>query len=128
MGDDKGIFGLTFDGTAHTIWLATEKRDALLATLRGWIRIGQQRGGIPFDEFQPTLSKLQHAFITVPAGKGLLLLFYSILAIELKFVFIHRTPRLLTADRLPRLSTRHYQHAYKMQISGSRVAKLHWHH
>jgi hypothetical protein len=62
----KEILGMTFDGVAKTIWLSDTKRDALLATLKQWIRHATKRRGIPFKEFRTTLSKLQHAFLTVP--------------------------------------------------------------
>ena len=75
----KDILGMTFDGTVKTIWLSETKRDALLSTLKAWTRKASKRIGIAFDEFRTTLSKLQHAFLTVPAGKGLLSAFYVIL-------------------------------------------------
>ena len=73
----KEILGMTFDGVRKTIWLSDKKRDALLVTLKQWIRHAAKRQGIPFKEFRTTLSKLQHAFLTVPAGKGLLSAFMS---------------------------------------------------
>ena len=93
----KDILGLTFDGGEKTIWLSTEKRDALLTTLKKWIRLGSRRGGIPFNEFQSTLAKLQHAFITIPAGRGLLSPLYAILAVAPHFVFSHRNAHLRAA-------------------------------
>jgi hypothetical protein len=93
----KEILGMTFDGTNKTIWLATEKRDALIASLHTWIRLAKRQGGILFDEFRSVMSKLQHAFITIPAGRGLLSPFYTLLAIHPKFVFLHRNQALFNS-------------------------------
>jgi hypothetical protein len=93
----KDILGMTFDGNNKTIWLSEEKRDVLLKSLHTWIRIGKRTGGILFDEFQSVLSKLQHAFLTIPAGRGLLSPCYAMLAIRPQFVFLHRNPQLFNA-------------------------------
>ena len=93
----KEILGMTFDGTAKTIWLAEEKRDALLAQLKVWLRKSSRRIGIAFDEFRTTLSKLQHAFLTVPAGKGLLSAFYRVLAKQPSIVYLHKNDNLCNA-------------------------------
>lgn len=93
----KEILGLTFDGVAKTIWLSNDKRDTILSTLKKWIRLGTRRGGIAFADFQSTLAKLQHAFLTIPAGRGLLSPFYSILAVAPRFVFLHRNKPLRQA-------------------------------
>ena len=90
----KDILGMTFDGTEKTIWLSADKRDALLCTLTTWIRKALKRIGIVFDEFRTTLSKLQHAFLTVPAGKGLLSAFYVILRLEPTMVYLHTNTNL----------------------------------
>ena len=86
-----------FNGNNKTIWLSTSKRDALLATLHTWIRLAKQRGGIPFAQFRTMLAKLQHAFLTVPAGRVLFSPFYNIIAIQPQFVFLHRNTHLLAA-------------------------------
>ena len=93
----KEILGMTFDGTDKTIWLPEEKRDALIKTLKGWLRKATKRVGIAFDEFRTTLSKLQHAFLTVPAGKGLLSVFYKVLALKPPTVYIHKNVNLRNA-------------------------------
>ena len=93
----KEILGMTFDGNDKTIWLSPDKRDRLLDTLRTWIRKASKRLGIAFDEFRTTLSRLQHAFLTVPAGKGLLSAFYAILARQPPLVFLHRNTNLYNA-------------------------------
>ena len=93
----KEILGMTFDGVNKTVWLAAEKRDALIASLHTWIRVAKRRGGIMFDEFRSVMSKLQHAFITIPAGRGLLSPFYSLLALHPKFVFLHKNQALFNS-------------------------------
>jgi hypothetical protein len=40
------------------------------------------------------MSKLQHAFLIIPAGWGLLSPFYALLAIEPQFVYLHRNQHL----------------------------------
>jgi hypothetical protein len=92
----KDILGMTFDGNDKTICLSKEKRDALLTTLKSWLRGSRNNQGIPFDEFQSTLSKIQHAFITLPMGRGLLSLFYRVLATKPKTVFLPQNKPLLT--------------------------------
>ncbi len=88
---------MTFDGNDKTISLSKEKRDALLIILKSWLHGSRNNRGIPFDEFQSTISKIQHAFITLPAGRGLLSPFYRVLATKPKSVFLHRNKPLLTA-------------------------------
>ena len=93
----KEILGMTFDGSEKTIWLSTEKRDRLIDTLRVWIRKCTRKVGIAFTEFQSTLSKLQHAFLTIPAGRGLLSPFYKVLAATPKVVLLHTNVHLRNA-------------------------------
>lgn len=93
----KDILGMTFDGTNKTIWLSEQKRDALLSALKIWNRKASKRLGIAFDEFRTTLSKLQHAFLTVPAGKGLLSAFYVVLRIQPPIVYLHTNANLCNA-------------------------------
>ena len=93
----KEILGLTFDGVEKTIWLSEEKRDKLIKTVHKWIRGASLHHGIPFDEFQSTMSKIQHAFLTIPAGKGLLSPFYLVLAKQPATVYLHRNAPLLAA-------------------------------
>ena len=74
---EKEILGLMFNGVDKTVWLSTKKRDILIDTITEWLRrLSTSRQGIQFDEFRSTMSKIQHAFLTIPAGKGLLSLFY----------------------------------------------------
>ena len=93
----KDILGMTFDGNDKTIWLSCKKRDSLLETLRTWIRKGSKKKSIPFAEFQSTLSKLQHAFLTIPAGRGLLSPFYKVLAAVPTKVLLHTNEPLRNA-------------------------------
>ena len=93
----KDLLGMTFDGTNKTICLSTDKRDAILATLKSWVRNSSKRKGVPFNEFQSMLSKIQHAFTTIPAGRGLLSPFYRVLAAKPAMVSLHRNAPLLTA-------------------------------
>ena len=93
----KEILGMTFDGNDKTIWLAPEKRDALIKVLKSWIRKSSKRIGVAFNEFRTTLSKLQHAFLTVPAGRGLLSAFYQVLSKEPQIVYFHSNANLYNA-------------------------------
>ena len=94
----KDILGFTFDGLDKTIWLEAPKRDALLTVMKGWLRASRKgRCGIPFGEFQSVISKLRHAFISIPNGKGLLSPCNTILRIEPKFVYLHRNKALRAA-------------------------------
>ena len=94
----KELLGLTFNGEHKMVWLTTNKRDAIIDTLTQWLRTGST--GVPFHEFQSTLSKLQHVFITIPAGKGLLSPFFRVLSLNPPHVHLHNnaTLRLAVAD------------------------------
>ena len=93
----KEVLGMTFDGVEKTIWLSHEKRNALILMLKRWLRLGGRRAGFPFSEFETTLAKLQHAFLTIPAGRGLLSPFYTVLAVKPRFIFLHKNARLKQA-------------------------------
>jgi hypothetical protein len=95
----KEILGFCFDGSNKTIWVAEGKRDALIATMRGWLRSTAKNAtfGIPFAEFRSILYKVRHAFLSIPAGKGLMSPFHSILGKEPKVVFLRRNDKLRTA-------------------------------
>ena len=94
----KDILGLTFDGDAKTLWLEAEKRDTLISIISGWLRVGRtKRIGIPFVEFQSVISKLRHAFFTIPAGYGLMSPFNGILRLQPRHIFLHRNKPLVTA-------------------------------
>ena len=86
----KDILGFTFDGVNKTIWLEAPKRDQLLSTLKHWLsQSRKRRSGVPFDEFRSVLSKLRHAFIAIPGGKGLLSPCNTILRKQPDMVFLH---------------------------------------
>ena len=92
---EKDILGLTFDGVHKTVWLETDKRDALITILSGWLRSGKdKRFGIPFLEFESVVAKVRHAFITIPAGLGLMSRFNTILRKKPARVFLHRNKEL----------------------------------
>ena len=94
----KDILGFTFDGDAKTLWLEEQKRDAIVTILKGWIRSARDTSsGIPFKEFQSVVAKVRHAFIAIPAGKGLLSPCNDLLRIEPNFVYLHRNKPLLDA-------------------------------
>ena len=94
----KDILGFTFDGDNKTLWLENPKREALLTTLKQWLRQSRRkRGGIPFEEFQSTISKLRHAFVSIPSGKGLLSPCNTILRLQPQSVYLHRNKHLQQA-------------------------------
>jgi len=96
----KDILGFQFDGDtdAKTLQLEEPKRDFLLTILHKWIRsTNQGRAPIPFSEFRSVISKLRHAFISIPAGVGLLSPCNAILAKEPKVVALGRNASLLQA-------------------------------
>jgi hypothetical protein len=95
----KEILGFCFHGGDKTIWVSEGKRDALIATMKGWLRANAKNTayGIPFPEFRSILYKVRHAFLSVPAGKGLMSPFYRILGKEPKVMFLRRNDKLRTA-------------------------------
>ena len=57
----------------HTIWIIEDLSTDILNKFEKWIReVEHGKEGIPFEDFQTYLAKLRYAFITIPAGKGLL--------------------------------------------------------
>jgi hypothetical protein len=69
----KTLLGFDFNGTAKTMWLEAAKREKLLTILKSWVRTGKWgTAGIPFKEYESVILKLCHAFISIPAGVGLL--------------------------------------------------------
>jgi len=95
----KDILGFTFDGDEKTIWLEEPKRKSLLATLHKWLRDARKykNKGIPFDEYRSTLSKLRHAFISIPCGLGLLSPCNAVLRTEPTSVYLGKNSHLLQA-------------------------------
>ena len=94
----KTLLGFDFDGVEKTLWLASEKRDALLLILKSWIRSSARaHAGIPFNVFESVTAKLRHAFTALPAGKGLLSPCNKILALRPHTVFVHKNHELRVA-------------------------------
>ena len=94
----KDILGFAFDGNKKTMRLEQEKLDALLDTLSGWLRQARRdAGGIPFAEFQSVISKLRHAFTSIPAGKGLLSPCNGVLRVQPEHVYLRRNDNLREA-------------------------------
>ena len=94
----KTILGFDFDGVNKTLWLEEAKRAVLLTILQGWIR-SSKRGttGIPFKEFETVVQKVRHAFIAIPAGRGLLSPCNKIIQMRPAVVYLQRNQVLLAA-------------------------------
>ena len=87
---EKEMLGFVFDGDKKTLWLDEEKRNVLLTVLKGWVRAS--RGtchGIPFSEFESVVAKVRHAFIAIPAGRGLLSPLNAVIRVEPPAVYLH---------------------------------------
>ena len=96
----KTILGFDFDGINKTLWLEEAKREKLLTTLQGWIRLASRgNGGVPFKQFETTVAKLRHAFTAIPVGVGLLSPCNRILATKPPIVWLNRHKRVLAAVR-----------------------------
>ena len=95
----KEILGFVFSGVDKTMWLAEGKRDAILVTIKTWLRSTRKNAcfGVPFREFRSTLYKIRHSFTAIPAGHGLMSPFYRVLSKEPKVVFLRRNNGLYTA-------------------------------
>ena len=86
----KKVLGFEFDGNPgeYNIWLTEDCCTDILTKFKKWMREGQHRKkGIPFGEFLPYLEKLRYAFITIPAGEGLLSLYNQMLGKDPKHIF-----------------------------------------
>ena len=98
----KDILGFTFGGKAgrKTLQLEAPKQEFLLLTLHKWLRTAQQMGApVPFDEFESIVAKLRHAFISIPAGVGLLSCCNQILGKRPQLLSIWRNRTLFDALR-----------------------------
>ncbi len=94
----KTLLGFDFNGIEKTIWLAEEKRAALLLILKGWIRTSTRaHTGISFKIFESVVAKLRHAFTALPAGLGLLSPCNKVLAVKPRTIFLHRNAELKSA-------------------------------
>jgi hypothetical protein len=96
----KDMLGFTFDGEQKTMQLEEPKREFLLAIMQSWIRMAEQkRGGVAFAEFKSVMAKVRHAFMSIPAGRGLLTPVNKLLNKRPAVVFLHKNKRLLEAVR-----------------------------
>jgi hypothetical protein len=95
----KDILGFVFNGSDKTVWLSDGRRDALLTTMKGWLRSTRKnaRFGVPFAEFRSVLYKVRHAFMAISAGKGLLSPFYKLLSCAPPVVFLRKDKSLYTS-------------------------------
>jgi hypothetical protein len=87
------MLGFVFNGDTgpKTLWLDEEKRDKILVILQRWLRSCRNGvEGIDFGEFRSVISKIRHAFISIPNGRGLLSPCNKILRKEPPQVFLHR--------------------------------------
>ena len=97
-GTTKTIIGFDFDGLAKTLWLEDAKRTHLLTVLHGWLRSSRTGTvGIPFKEFKSVIAKIRHAFMAIPAGRGLLTPCNKMLQMKPPVVYLHRDAVLLAA-------------------------------
>ena len=78
--------------------LGKEKREALLATLKGWLLdSSRKKAGIPFEEFESTVAKLRHAFTALPEGRGHMSPCNRLLRKRPEKVYLHRNAGLRQA-------------------------------
>ncbi len=68
----KTLLGFDFYGNHKIMRLEEEKKAKLLTILHDWIRAGTHNQGVPFQEFEPVVAKLQHAFTALLGGCYLL--------------------------------------------------------
>jgi hypothetical protein len=93
---EKELLGFDFDGILKTMILGESKRELLLTTLDKWIRASKQsKMGIPFQKFESVTSKMRHAFLAIPAGKGLMTPYNKLLALRPPIVYLHKNKALM---------------------------------
>ncbi len=94
----KTLLGFDFDSKGKTLWLKSAKQEKLLTILRGWIWTGTQGSlGILFGEFESTVANFWHAFMSIPAGRGLLSPCTRLLRQRPDYVYLQRNRNILTA-------------------------------
>jgi hypothetical protein len=94
----KTLLGFDFNGTAKTMWLEAAKREKLLTILKSWVRTGNRgTAGIPFKEYESVILQLRHAFISIPAGVGLLSPCNRVFQAKPAYVYLHKNKRVLHA-------------------------------
>jgi hypothetical protein len=93
----KTLLGFDFDGNEKMMWLKSAKREKLLTVLKGWIRTGKKgSAGIAFGKFESKIAKIQHAFTSIPAGRGLTSPCNRLLKQQPAYVYLHRNLSILT--------------------------------
>ncbi len=96
----KTLLGFDFNGTAKTTWLEAAKREKLLTILKSWVRTGKRgTAGILFKEYESVILKLHHAFISIPAGVGLLSPCSWVFQARPSYVYLHKNKRVLHAQQ-----------------------------
>ncbi len=91
----KTILGFDFDRVNKTIWLKEAKQAHLLTVLHGWICSSKTgMNGVPFKEFESVVAKIRHAFMVIPAGRGLLTPCNQILQTKPSLVYLQCNPML----------------------------------
>jgi hypothetical protein len=108
----KDMLGVSFDGDAKTMQLEEPKREFLLTILHKWLRGAKRMNGhVPFAEFESVVAKVRHAFMSIPAGQGLLSPCNKLLRKRPPVVWLHRNKKLQAAVRdcrsLLREATKH---------------------
>ncbi len=94
----KTLLDFDFNGTAKTMWLEAAKREKLLTILKSWVCTGNRgTAGIPFKEYESVILKLRHAFISIPAGVGLLSPCNRVFQAKPAYVYLHKNKRVLHA-------------------------------
>jgi hypothetical protein len=94
------LLGFAFNGDIgpKTMWLDEDKRDKILVVLQRWLRACRNGvEGIEFGEFRSVISKIRHAFISIPNGRGLLSPRNKVMRKEPPKVFLHRNQPLREA-------------------------------
>ena len=80
------------------MWLEAAKREKLLTILKSWVRTGNRgNAGIPFKEYESVILKLRHAFISIPAGVGLLSPCNRVFQAKPAYVYLHKNKQVLHA-------------------------------
>jgi hypothetical protein len=94
----KDMLGFQFDGEAKTMQLEEPKREFLLTVLHKWMRGANRKNGhVPFAEFESVIAKVRHAFMSIPAGQGLLSRCNKLLQKRPPVVWLHRNKKLKIA-------------------------------
>ncbi len=91
------MLGFNFDGKQKTMWLEEEKCAKLLTILHGWLWVGSLNRGIPFEEFESVIAKVQHALTALPGSWGLLSPCNRLLQKRPPVVYFHRNKSLHAA-------------------------------